>query len=556
VSAGARRVAWVALVAALLALRAAQALHESVNWDEFALLDRVAQSLRTGELRAGGKPGLAVLALVPFVSGCQDEIAVARAARLAWIGVTTALLAGLFALLRELLRGERSGAADAALGVALLACVPAFVRWSLQVRTDQLALALALWGGFALLRSRRRLALAALAGVLFGLGYLATQKALYAAGLAGVLAAGDAWRRGAWRAPHEAARAGLALAGALVSVGAFELALALSQTARPPATLAGAFDAFAFYRRTLGFAHYRAMLPSLLPHAALAVGLALAAARAPADGRVRLAGAALAMGVGVAVFHAAAFFYFWMTLGLFAAAAGALAVEPVRALFGARERAARAALAGLWLALAGQAALASLECLRDTQAIQRATLAFVRRNFSAGEAGFQPERALFCRADAEPLPLYFSQHIHARFGGPRGAENAARLIDEFRARPVKFLVESWRLGQFPPEVQRFWLENYPHYYGAARVAGRRVAGAAGVEQRVDLVAAGRYRWLPLGAAVPAEIDGVERAPGEVFELDAGPHLIVLRGELTDGLLVLAMRDRYAPVRLPFYRGFL
>ena len=53
--------------------------------------------------------------------------------------------------------------------------LPAFLEWSLQVRSDHIALVGATWGGVALLASRRRPALAVCAGLCFGIGWLSSQ---------------------------------------------------------------------------------------------------------------------------------------------------------------------------------------------------------------------------------------------------------------------------------------------------------------------------------------------------------------------------------------------
>jgi len=170
---GARRAGWLAALAGFVLFLASRALSiatTAINWDEFALLDRVARTARTGVPETGGRPGLAEWLLLPIVSACSDEIATARMARWLWLGLTLCFLAGFFAMLLELLRGRPQRRHDALFGVALLALVPAFLEWSLQVRTDQLALAGGVWGGMLLLASQRRAPLALAAGLQFGVG--------------------------------------------------------------------------------------------------------------------------------------------------------------------------------------------------------------------------------------------------------------------------------------------------------------------------------------------------------------------------------------------------
>ena len=188
--------AWVpwlvgAALALALALRLVAVFQANVHWDEFGLLHFADRTETTGVLHAGGRPGLAVALLLPFVEPCDDEIAVIRRARLLWVGITVLWLAGLAWWIAELAPDRSTRWRDAALGTALVALVPAVLEASLQVRTDQIALAGGAWGGALLLVSRRRPALALVAGACFGVAFLGSQKALYVGALAGLLAAGQ-----------------------------------------------------------------------------------------------------------------------------------------------------------------------------------------------------------------------------------------------------------------------------------------------------------------------------------------------------------------------------
>jgi hypothetical protein len=549
----------LAVVVPLLSVRIVAVRTENVNWDEFALLDRAALAARSHELRSGGRPGLGTLALVPFVEDCDDEIGVARAARLAWLALTLGMLAGLFALLLEVGRASPRRASNAALGVALLACVPAFLRWSLQVRTDQLALCAGLWGGVALLASRRRPWLAALAGVAFGVGYLATQKLAYVAALVALLAAFDEVSAPD-RSPARAARRAVACAlCALAVILAFDVGVAAFYRVATGSVVLGTLGSFAFYRETLGFAHYRAMLPTLLPHGALLLAL-VAASVAAARRRERspalvVAWAVLLLGLVVALAHAGAFFYFWMTLGLFPAVALALGADAIRAAPAPRwRRAATFLFAAVWLGLGAQAAVESRDLLRDTQSVQAASLAFVARNFAPQDRGFQAEHADFCRADPDPFPVYFSQLIHKRFSGPQAPENGQAFLEEFKTRPVKFMVSSWRMNQFPPAIQSFWRAHYQPYFASVWVAGRRISGREGDVATHELIVSGPYRWLPQAPGSALVVDGERVEPGGVIELAAGSHRVELEADVASGLLVLALPE--PPGRHgPFYKGF-
>ncbi len=561
---------------AFVASRMVSIATTAVNWDEFALLDRVARTARTGVPETGGRPGLAEWLLLPIVSACSDEIATVQHARWLWLGLTLCFLAGLYALLAELLRGRPQRHHDALFGVALLALVPAFLEWSLQVRTDQLALAGGVWGGMLLLASQRRAPLALAAGVAFGVGYLGSQKLVYVAALAGLLAAGRAWLECDVRPLRETLRATLCLAGFGLVFAAFRAALGAafdvpashpSQHIMTPYQVGRALDLFDFYRNTLGFSQYRAMLPTLVPHGLLLVACGVAAAlsgrRAVAEGgdpasarTLLLALAVLALGTGVALFHAGAFFYFWMTLGLFPAVAFALALAPLRdTLFPPGPRPRALAMALLWAAVAIPGALKAVQLLADTQGVQRDSLAFIRRNFAPGDAGFHPERALFCGFSASPLPLYFSQSIFRDFVGPQAETNLAHMEQRFRAEPIKFLVQSFRLNQFPLELRRFWSENYQPYRGSVFVAGRRLEGGRGATSPFELIVPGRYRWLPLDAPHEVEIDATLVAAGGIVALAPGPHTARFIDDATGGMLVLALDEPPGPAPLAFYKVY-
>src|SRR5262245_15816633 len=92
----ARHAGWLAALAALALFalsRAVSIASTAINWDEFALLDRVARTARTGIPDTGGRPGLAETLLLPLVSACTDEIATAQLARWLWLGLTLCFLA-------------------------------------------------------------------------------------------------------------------------------------------------------------------------------------------------------------------------------------------------------------------------------------------------------------------------------------------------------------------------------------------------------------------------------------------------------------------------------
>lgn len=551
---------------ALVALQAAAVFRVAFNWDELALLEGVARTAREGELVSGGHAGLPQLVLLPLVEGCRDEIAVGRTARLLWLALTLAYGAGLFVTLRELGRGTSHRDHDAALGTALLVALPVFLEWSIQVRADQVALAGGAWGTAALLASRRRPAFAVAAGLAFGVGWLGTQKLAYVGALAALLAAGDVAVRREWRPGREAARAAVSLAcfGAVVlawrafALGAFEMPEhhPAVQTASP-VVVESYLDVFDFYRATIGYSQYVEVLPSLGPHLLLLLGLAIVPLLSPAarTPRVALAWAVLAAGVGIGAFHAAAFAYFVMTLGLFPVVAIALALPALREAFARWEpRLVRPVGAVLWGVVAVQAALHMADALHDTQAVQRESLRFVHRNFADEHAGFHPEAGLFCGPE-QPLGVWFSQTLYRRFESPRRDRNVERLLEQFRAEPVHYLVHSFRLNQFPAPVRRFWAEHYQPYRDSVFVAGSRLEGDAGETQRFELLVEGPYRWLPLDAPHPIGLDGEPLEPGAVRVLATGDHAARFGHAGTRGILVLALGDPPGPAPLRFYKAY-
>jgi hypothetical protein len=424
--------------------------------------------------------------------------------------------------------------------------------------------------GWLLLASRRRPGLALAAGACFGAGFLGSQKVLYPIALALLLAAGQLRLLRDLAPRREGARALLAALGFAAVLGAFEAAVAAAFQApvgRPLRAelshefVASGLSLFEFYRHTLGWREYRELAPALLPHALALLLLAAATPAALRGGgrradRALLAWAVLALGAGIALFHAAAFRYFWMTLGLFPAVAIALGRGEIQAFVARAGRlpigAARAPALGFAALLAIPAGFEAAARLRDTQAVQRESFAFLHRAFAPSEPGFQPESALFCQAGVQPLPTFFSQHLYRRFGGERRERNTAALLERFRSVPIHFLVESFRLNQFPLEVRRFWAENYQPYRGSVFVAGRRLAGPRDAELDFEIVVPGAYRWLPGGGAPALSLEGRTLVAGEVVELAAGRYSARPEDDLQDGLLVLAVGEPPGPAPLAFY----
>ena len=550
-------------VAAFAALRVAAVYSVAGNWDEFGLFENASITHETGVLKGGGRPGLAQLVVLPLVADCDDEIEVLQRARLIWVFVTLAYLIGVGVLVWQLQPDRERRLADALLAVGLLALVPAFLEWSIQVRTDQIALAGGVWGGVAVLASKRRPAFALTAGFLFGVGFLASQKLIYVAALVGLIALAQVGFGRRIQLRREALRIVLCALGIAACIAALylahprEIAVAPDHTVLSESVVRNGLSSFDFYRKTIGWSQYRALLPTLIPHFMLLAALAAATVvarrrREPVRPELTLAWSILILGAAVGCFHAAAFAYFWMTLGLFPALAFALARRPICDLVPDIGNTRRLVVAGFWIALAGPGLLEMATMLNDTQKVQRDSFDFIDNNFQLSAAGFQPESALFCRGDGQPLQHYFSADIYRRFGTPGSEPNRARLIQQFRDESIAFIVESFRLNQFPLEIRRFWADNYQPYRASVFVAGRRLGGRGGSSREFELVVSGAYRWLPIGAAQPIVLDGRRLGAGEVVHLASGNHVADFPKDVPDGILVLALQEPPGLAPLAFY----
>jgi hypothetical protein len=505
--------------------------------------------------------------LLPLVADCDDEVQVIRRARLLWAVITVTFLAGLAVWIAQLAPAARGRWRDATLAVALLALLPAFLESSLQVRTDQIGLAGGAWGGAALLASRQRPALALAAGALFATGFLGSQKALYVGALAALLAGGQLLLARELRPRREGLRLLLGATGFAIVLLAFQActdfafdvpaASAASQPISATSVKKG-LSLFEYYRNTIGFSQYRDLLPTLMPHLLLLAGLAAATAtclrrRDAQWDRLALAWTVLLLGLAVGLFHAAAFRYFWMTLGLFPATAFAIARKPILGLAqAATARPRRLAVAGFCLLLAVPGVTAMGFLLLDAQAVQRDSLGFVHRNFRPEEAGFHPESGLFCQAGQQPIPTHFSQHIYKRFAGASRERNAEQMMRTFRETPIRFIVQSFRLNQFPLELRRFWAANYQPYRASVFVAGRHLEGDQGAEATFELIVPGRYRWIPFEGPQPVAIDGRLVAPGDVLTLDRGEYIARFVESVPGGMLALALDEPPGRAPLAFY----
>jgi len=551
--------ALASLLAALLIAHVISVYTININIDEFALLARAADTLATGQLQSGGRPGLGTLILLPFVRECTDAISAVRSARLLWVGFTVALVSGLWFLLSTFLRTGGRRTDGAALGIALLVFVPAFLRFSTQVRTDQPAIALGLWGGAALIASRRSASWAFIAGLAYGTGFFFSQKLIYVAALTALLALGDLLLRREFDWRRELIRLVLCAAGGLVVFLSYRTMIPLLFEPARMGSFAGGMSTFAHYRAEIGLYYYIMMLPTLGAHFMLLALLLYATVSASQSNdtpwrTLLLAWGIAALGIAVGLFHAGTLPYFWMTLGLFPAAAFAVGLDPIRRSFPSAH-AWRLVRGSIWAFLVIQATLTQAGLMQDTQKVQRDSLAFIDRNFDTDQEGFHPERALFCRDTADPFPTFLEGPALRRYWGPERERLAGELIGEFRLRPVVFMLDSFRLYWFPPELQDFWNANYGLYYESVWIPTLTLDGARGSRKSLDVIVPGAYRWQH-GDGRP-DLQLVDRliAKGDTVELQAGAHDVELLRNIEDGRLVLAVAEPPRERVGPFYNRF-
>jgi hypothetical protein len=538
----------------VLAARIVAVFALNVHTDEFVLLRRAVETARTGALLGGGRPGLATLVLVPFAAACRNAVDAIVQARMLWTGIVVVAAAAFWYLLRGVLPPAPHRRAAATTGLALWVLAAPFLEASAQVRSDQPAILFGLLGGLALLASRRRTGWAPLAGLLFGAGFLFSQKLVYVAGLAAVLAAGQVLLQGDWPPRRDALRLGLTAAGFLLLIAVYRAAMVRLATAPPLLPVGGGMSQFAHYREVVGWQVYRGMLPLLVPQLLVLAGLvgltvAWVRDRQASSRELAIAWAVFAVGLGVMLFHAGRFAYFYMVLGLFPAAVAALITGP--ALDRARSRGARAAMLGaVWIPLAALALFQGVAMTVDRQRHQRASLEWVERTFPPDASGFNDWAAFACREYS--FRARFFPRLREDFGGARRAGSIREIVDEFRDRPVAFMippVSPW----YPAELREFWGSRYVHYRGAVHVPGRHVRGGPGWAGAFDVLVPGDYRWLPEAeAAGPLEVVGRRVEAGHTVLLDE-PRVYALRlPEGGAGLLVLALPDPPAPDPTPFF----
>jgi hypothetical protein len=520
-------------------------------WDELALLHRAKHAVLTGELQGGGRPGLGVIVLVPFVDGCHDHVATLLAARILWCVITLALIAGVFEFLRRATRATEAPWEAAALGTAAFVLVPLFLRWSLQVRTDQPAVAGAIWAGVALLASREKPRWSIVAGFLLGFGYLFSQKAVYIGALVGLVALGQHYIDATFEWRRELKRVIGVGAGAGVAIGLYKIIVPRVWSPPRAISLDVGLDLFSWYKALLHYHLYPSMVTSVLPQLGLLLLVFVAAIRAfrlrtPERKPLAVGLAVLLLGYGVGRFHTAAFPYFWITIGIFPATAIALGWQGIRAFLPRGHRAIAVAATITMVALAVRY---RVETLADTQTVQRETFSFVEQ-LPPTWRGFQVDGGLVCREDPSPFRPYFGHDVQQRLFEGDIAKSRREFIGEFVSRPVAFVVRTQRLNNFPDEIKSFWKTHYVPYAGPVELAGANIEGPAGATVPLDIIVPGTYRWHSTTSRIA--VDGIEIRAGAAIELTAGPHSATLHDASTGGFLALDLRAPPHPSSTPFY----
>jgi len=439
----------------------------------------------------------------------------------------------------------------ALLAVALLAFLAAFVTWSVQVRTDQAALAAATWGG-ALLLSESRVR-AAFAGVLLAASLLCTQKAIYVIGLGGILLLTASWAR-AWplaaggrkvEMKSLAARIAWAAATAVAVIGLYVQIFPQTAHLASGDAVASGLEVMRWTRERQGYRIYTVHADRLLVHWSLFAMLVVWSVRTVVRKQasevplVATCWLVLLLGVVVIRFHGSSFPYFIMSAGLFPAIALALTAGRTLATTG---RMAWHVLVAMIALAALQSVTEALEMLPDTQTEQRDTLRLIHESNLSNRRGYQIEGALFCAMDPSPIPPMFSQDIARHFHiSAQSAKNAADFIAEFRNRPIAYIVESFRLQRLPKTIRRFLGEHYVWYGKSLYLAGFRIEFASAGSRVVDVIVPATYRWTPDPTAASASIIVNERTLSafEEIELQVGKHTVEATVIPTVGSLILA-----------------
>jgi hypothetical protein len=146
--------------------------------------------------------------------------------------------------------------------------------------------------------------------------------------------------------------------------------------------------------------------------------------------------------------------------------------------------------------------------------------------------------------------MFAPQIMQRKLRGPNAFDE---FIEEFRRRPIAYIVESYRMKQFPANVRQFWDEHYVPYAAALQVAGFRVS-KRDEALTIDVIVGGAYRWVTgrHGGDGAIRVGTALVQPGETLWLDAGKHTVSKAAPTTSGSLVLAISAAPMGEAFPFY----
>lgn len=117
-----------------------------------------------------------------------------------------------------------------------------------------------------------------------------------------------------------------------------------------------------------------------------------------------------------------------------------------------------------------------------------------------------------------------------------------------------FVVDSWRLSQFPQEVRELLSGSYTYYEAAVAVPGHTFRQPQEGARVIETVVPGEYRWWRTESDEGSElwVDGQRLEDGDTIVLGVGPHVVELIWGGDGGTLALALDEPPSPGSDPFY----
>ena len=185
----------------------------------------------------------------------------------------------------------------------------------------------------------------------------------------------------------------------------------------------------------------------------------------------------------------------------------------------------------------------------------QASLAFVEEAFTPSARGFGDRHEFVCRSDQNPFPLRSRINIERDFYGEGALERTEVFLNEFRRRPVAFMIPSIEARRYPDRIQEFWRSHYVTYFGHVAVPGRRMAGPGGSGALFEPLVAGSYRWWP-DADGTLRVGDRELQPGESITLPQEVSVDLILVEGGGGIFALQTDRPPAPDLSHFFTRYL